>query len=89
MPKVIVPPPYRGPTGGQGEVVVQGATVRDCLEEVERRFAGFLPQVVAADGSIHRFVRLFRNGERLEGAALDAPVDGDDEVEILAAIAGG
>jgi molybdopterin converting factor small subunit len=89
MPKVIVPPPYRGPTRGRGEVVVDGATVRECLDAVERRYAGFLSQVLAPDGSVHRFVRLFRNGERLEGAALEASVDGDDEVEILAAIAGG
>ena len=35
MPTVLVPTAYRGPTRGLAEVVVVGATVRECLEAVE------------------------------------------------------
>ena len=90
MPVVIVPPPYRGPTEGAERIEADGETVKACLEAVGQRYPGFLDQVVAPDGSVHRFVNLFLNGDELERAsALDQAVAAGDEVEILAAIAGG
>ena len=88
MPKVIIPPPYRGPTGGRAELSVDAGTVKGCLEAVEREHAGFLAQVLDAEGRVHRFVKLFVNGEQLE-EGLDAPLGPEDQVEIVAAIAGG
>jgi molybdopterin synthase sulfur carrier subunit len=89
MPLVTVPPPYRGPTRGAGEIKVEGGTILECLDAVETRFPGFGPQVMDADGRMRRFVRLFLNGEPIGADALDTPVGPDDEVEILAAISGG
>jgi len=89
MPKVRIPPPYRGPTQGTAELSVEGATVLDCLEAVERKFATFLPQVLDEDRNVHRFVKIFRNGVQLRGAVLGERLAGDDELEIVAAIAGG
>jgi molybdopterin converting factor small subunit len=89
MPCVIVPPPYRGPTRGQQRIEVEGATVRECLEAVEHRFPGFVEQVLDGDDRVHRFVSLFVNGEEIGREALDRPLAGADQVEILAAIAGG
>lgn len=86
MPTVHVPPPYRGPTTGQGEIPVEGTTVRECIDAVESGHPGFAAQILDEGGKVHRFVRLFVNGEPAE---LDQPVDGSDSVEVLAAIAGG
>ena len=66
MPVVVVPPPYRGPTAGEGEIRVRAATVRACIEAVEARYPGFLPQVLDAHGRVHRFVNLFVNGDEIE-----------------------
>ncbi len=89
MPCVVVPPPYRGPTGGQEEIEVEGATVRACLDAVGERFPGFAEQVFDADGRVHKFVNLFVNGDEIERSELEKPVASHDRVEILAAIAGG
>jgi sulfur-carrier protein len=89
MPQVVVPPPYRGPTLGQERIEVAGATVGECVEAVCTQFAGFREQMFDAAGRIHKFVKLFVNGEEIARTALDTPVAGSDEVEILAAIAGG
>ncbi len=89
MPYVIVPPPYRGPTQGRGEIEVEGATVRDCLDAVGSRFAGFAEQLFDAEGRVHGFVNLFVNGEEIDREALDMALADADRVEILAAIAGG
>jgi molybdopterin converting factor small subunit len=89
VPSVKIPPPYRGPTRGVAEVKVEGATVRACLAAVEALYPGFLPQVLDPAGDLHRFVRLFLNGDELGEGALATPVGPGDELEVLAAIAGG
>jgi molybdopterin converting factor small subunit len=89
MPHVRIPPPYRGPTQGTGELRVEGETVLECLEAVERKFPGFLAQVLDDDGNAHRFVKLVKNGKHLVREALREPLAPDDDLEIIAAIAGG
>jgi molybdopterin synthase sulfur carrier subunit len=89
MPFVRIPPPYRGPTQGHASVDVDGATVGACLDAVERKHPGFLAQVVDDDGNVHRFVKLFKNGKLLRGDALRERLAADDDLEIVAAIAGG
>ena len=89
MAKVIIPPPYRGPTHGSGEERVDGDDVRGCLEAVGARYPGFREQIFDGNGRVHRFVKLFLNGEQLDPEKLDVAVSDDDAVEILAAISGG
>ena len=90
MPKVIIPPPYRGVTEGLVEVPVPGDTVRACLEAVIARFASFGELVLAPDGSLQAFVNVFVNGDKLpKDRALEARVSAEDTVEVISAIAGG
>jgi molybdopterin synthase sulfur carrier subunit len=89
MPRVVVPPVFQGPTRGQQEIKVGGKTIRECLEAVDAEYAGFLSQVLTPDGAIQRFVKLFVNEEQVADGNLDMTLEFDDEVEILAAIAGG
>jgi len=89
LPKVIVPPPYQGPTQGVGELLVDGTSVLECLEGVELKYPGFLALVLDGSGRLHRFVKLFKNGDQIDAGAFDLELDPEDELEILAAIAGG
>ena len=89
MVRVAIPPPFRGPTGGAAKVEVEGATVEESLRAVGVLHPGFLEQVFDARGVVHRFVKLFVNGEPIEPTALGTPVGEGDEVAILAAVAGG
>jgi len=89
MAMVVVPPPFRGPTGGHEEIEVPAGTVATCLDAVEARHPGFRAQVVDGGGRVHRFVKLFRNGEQLEGDVLAEAIGAGDRLEVLAAIAGG
>jgi len=89
MPVVIVPEAYRGPTRGQGQIHVEGETVRDCIEAVEAGNPGFRELVIDASGAAHRFVSFFVNDEQLVSDVLDTKLHDGDRLEILAAIAGG
>lgn len=86
MPTVEIPGPYAGPTRGAEKLVVPGRTVRACIDAIEASHPGFAPQIFDASGKLHRFVRLFVNGEP---AKPESPVVQSDVVTILAAIGGG
>ena len=89
MPKVEVPPRYRGPTGGLSVIEVDASTVRSCIEAVESEHPGFRVLILDVDGNVRRFVRVFVNGEALDRDAVDASVSGGDRIQILASAAGG
>ncbi len=89
MPRVLIPAPYRGPTQGEAELVVECETVRGAIEAVERKYPGFGPLVLDAQGKLHKFAKLFVNGEPMGADRLDRTIGAGDELEIVAAIAGG
>ena len=89
MPRVKIPPPYRGPTQGKAVIEVVGESVRACIEAVEAECPGIAELIFDASGRVQPFVTLFINGEEIGRGEADTRVDADDEVEILAAIAGG
>ena len=89
MPLVLVPTAYRGPTQGEAEIPVEGATVLACLEAVDAKFPGFLSQILDGGGVVHGFVKLFVNGEQIDSTALSMELASEDQLEVLAAIAGG
>ncbi len=89
MPKVSVPPRYRGPTSGLALIEVDADTVRSCIEAVEVEHPGFRELILDSEGHLRRFVRLSVNGEALDRDAIDAPVGHTDQIQIMAAAAGG
>jgi molybdopterin converting factor small subunit len=89
MPTIVIPPPYRGATQGLERIVVAGRTVRDCIDAVSALHPAFGPLVLDKNGGLHRFVKLFRNGDQLSGDVLATAIAESDELHVLAAIAGG
>ena len=89
MPKVEVPPRYRGPTNGVSSLEVEGDTVRACIEAVEAQFPGFASLIFGVDGNIRRYVRLFLNGDAIDQSAVDSEIAPSDSIQILASAAGG
>ena len=90
MPQVLIPAAYRGPTQGLAVVEVPTGTVRACIEAVEALHPGIMPLVIDVQGQPQRFVKLFINEQQIDGpGALDRSVGELDELEILAAVAGG
>jgi molybdopterin converting factor small subunit len=86
MPTVEIPGPYTGPTHGAEKLVVPGRTVRECVAAIEASYPGFAPLIFDGGRKVHRFVRLFVNGEP---ATPESNVAESDVVTILAAIGGG
>jgi molybdopterin converting factor small subunit len=87
---VRVPTILRSYTGGEAEVVGNGATLNDVLHDLESRHTGLLARVLDDNGKIRRFVNIYVNDEdvRFE-KGLDTPTPAGATVSVLAAVAGG
>ena len=82
MTRVRIPPTLREQTGGQRELVAEGDTVRDLLDDLMRRFPALEDQLP--------FANVYVGGEdvrTLEG--LDTEVNPGSTVILLPAMAGG
>jgi sulfur-carrier protein len=87
---VRIPTTLRTLTGGQSEVSLDGANVRDVLTNLDGAHPGFADRLLDDDGNLRRFVNVFVADDDirfLEG--LDTPVPDGAEVSIIPAVAGG
>lgn len=85
--KVRIPTPLRSYTDQQKVVEATGATVREVLDDLDRRFAGFRFRVVDEQGRIRTHMKVFVNQDAVRD--LDAPVAPTDEVTVMQALSGG
>jgi sulfur-carrier protein len=87
---VRVPTTLRTLTGGQAEVVVEGATVGDVLAALEAEHPGFAERILDDDGGLRRFVNIFVADDDVRFLeAMATPVPDGETVSIIPAVAGG
>ena len=85
--KVRIPTPLRSYTGGEANVDADGATVREVLDDLDRRYPGIAFRVVDEQGALRTHMSVWLDGERCRD--LSAPVAGLDEVVLMQALSGG
>jgi len=88
--KIRIPTPLRTFTKGLDEVLVEGATVRAAIDDLEKNNPGIKDRI-CDDKGVRRFVNIFLNEEDdirfLDG--LDTALKSGDALQIVPAIAGG
>ena len=90
MPEVNLPNLLRQHAGGQRSVKVEGATIEEVLEALQREYPGMSGQLVTPDGQLHKFVNVYLNDDDVRYMdKLDTKVQADDSISILPAVAGG
>jgi MoaD family protein len=86
---VRIPAPLRPLVGDAATVECDPGTIRELIDQLEARHAGFRERVME-DGNLRRFVNVFVAGEDVRfGQGVDTPVSDGQEVTILPAVAGG
>jgi molybdopterin synthase sulfur carrier subunit len=76
------------PTLTEGEV--PGATVREVIDELDKRYPGFAAYIVDETGQLRRHVNLFVRDEPIcDRETLGDKVSPDDRVFILQSLSGG
>jgi len=88
--EVRLPTVLRQHAAGQPSVKANGSTIGEVFEDLVRQFPLLAGQVITEDGSLHKFVNVYRNDDDVRFLdKLDTPVADDDVVTILPAVAGG
>ncbi len=86
---VKIPAQLRSATGGAAEVEVEGATVREALDDLFRDHDDLRERITEA-GELRRFVNVYLGGEDIRFSdGLDSAVVDGAEITILPAVAGG
>ncbi len=87
MPIVFIPASLRKLTGGVERTAVNGRTVRQVIEELDRRFPGFRAQLIDG-GDLKASVAVSIDGEIGTGGLLE-PLRENSEIHFLPALSGG
>ncbi len=87
---VRIPTALRRVTQGQGEVQIEGSTIGELIENLEKEFPGIKERLVDENGEIRKFVNFFVNDEDIRFLkGKDTELKEGDIVAIIPAIAGG
>jgi molybdopterin synthase sulfur carrier subunit len=87
---IRLPTVLRPAASGQAVVNIDGATIGEVLETLQRTYPAIAGQVLTQEGSLHRFVNVYVNDDDVRYLdKLDTKVAPDDVVSILPAVAGG
>jgi molybdopterin synthase sulfur carrier subunit len=88
--EVRLPTLLRPIADGSPSVEAEGATVGEVFRALIERYPGLGENLVAGDGSLHKFVNVYRNDDDIRYLdALDTKVTDGDVISILPAVAGG
>ena len=87
MPRAFIPPQLRDLTGGQAEIEVNGATVREVVGQLEARFPGIFERV-CKEGELSPSLQVSIDGT-LSRRGLEAKVGPASEIHFLPVFGGG
>lgn len=87
MPTVVIPPLMRKFTGGEENITLPGATVREVIDNLENRHPGIKARLCEED-RLKPGIAIYINGLLSRGSLLER-VDADAEIHFLPAIGGG
>ena len=77
-------------SGGQRELSLQGATVRDLLEDLRREHPSLYGCICNETGSVRQHINLFVNDDFLrDRSGLDTQLQSGDVVSVFQAVSGG
>jgi molybdopterin converting factor small subunit len=88
--EVRLPIILRQHVGGSSTITAEGVTVGELFGKLVAQYPGLKGQLVTEEGSLHRFVNVYRNDDDIRYLdLLDTPLSDRDVVSIIPAVAGG
>jgi len=90
MAQLRIPTVLRPAVGGQSSLEIEASTIGELLGELTTRYPNVGPQVLGADGALHRFLNVYVNDDDVRYiGGLNAALSAGDVVTLLPAVAGG
>jgi molybdopterin synthase sulfur carrier subunit len=88
--QVRLPTVLRPHAGGSATVEAEGETIGQIVESLVTRYPAMAGQIVTEDGTLHKFVNIYKNDDDIRYLdKLDTKVADGDVISILPAVAGG
>jgi len=88
--EVRLPTVLRENAAGQATITANGSTLAEVLDDIVRQFPLMAGKVVTDEGTLHKFVNVYRNDEDVRYLSqLETTVSDGDVISILPAVAGG
>ena len=90
MVKIKIPTPLRKFTQDKGEVDAEGATVKEVIDNLEKKHPGIKQRLCDESGSIRKYINIYVGEDDirfLQGK--NTKLEGKKEITIVPAIAGG
>ena len=88
--EVRIPTMLRSHVGGAATVSVDGATVREVVDNLVAAYPALGGQIVTPEGTLHKFVNVYVDDDDIRYLdKLDTKVSEADTLSILPAVAGG
>ena len=88
--KVRIPAPLQKLTKDKGLVESEGKSIRELVENLEKKYPGIRERIYDEAGKVRRFLNIYVNEEDIRFLQMDStPLKDGDEVSIIPAIAGG
>ncbi|NOT74063.1 MAG: molybdenum cofactor biosynthesis protein MoaD [Cyclobacteriaceae bacterium] len=73
-----------------GEMQIQGSTVNEALQNINKSHPGILSYLVEENGALRKHVNIFVKGELIQDRlTLNDPINDQDELVIFQALSGG
>ena len=90
MATVRIPTPLRKLTGGAGEVQIAADNINALIDLLEAAYPGIKERLCDEQGQLRRFINIYVNNEDIRfQKGIDTAIQGEDEISIVPAIAGG
>lgn len=88
--KVNIPIMLRNYSNGQTSVMIEGATVGEVIENLDRACSGLKERLVEKEGRVKRFINIYLDSEDIRLLNdLQTQTAGAKEIRIIPAVAGG
>ena len=88
MPIIWIPPLLQKFTNGENQIEIDGNSIRQVIEELEKRYPGIKPRICDSEGKIRTEIAVAVDGEVAQ-TGVRTPVDPRSEIHFLPALSGG
>ena len=90
MPYLKIPAPLRAYTGGLAEIAVNGETAGQAMQSLVCLYPSLRPHLYNSRGELRPFVNLFLGQDNIKTLqGLDTPLNPEDRLMLIPAVAGG
>lgn len=87
---VRIPTPLRTLTQNQEIVRVQGSTISEIIDDLQKNYPGLKERICDENGELRRFLNIYLNNEDIRFKdGKETSINDGDEISIIPAIAGG